>query len=66
MKPLLIDAALSLIPGASVSSDNISVIWHDYDTPPVTEAELNAEYQRLLANYEENEYQRLRAVEYPQ
>lgn len=65
MKPLLIDAALSLIPGASVSSDNISVIWHDYDTPPVTEAELNAEYQRLLANYEENEYQRLRAVEYP-
>lgn len=65
MKPTLIDAALSLVPGAQVTYDSTDITWHDYAEPPVTEAEVNAELQRLLTEYESKEYQRLRAPEYP-
>ena len=65
MKPSLINAAVSLVPGAQVSYDGTTLIWHDYKEPPVTETELSAELQRLITEYEAKEYQRLRAPEYP-
>lgn len=65
MKPTLIDAVLSLVPGAEVSCTDTEVIWYKPETSPVTEQELLTEYQRLLAIYDKNEYQRLRAAEYP-
>jgi hypothetical protein len=65
MKPSLINAAVSLVPGAQVSYDETTLIWHDYKEPPVTDAELNTELQRLITEYDSNNYQRLRAPEYP-
>jgi len=65
VKPLLIDAAVNLVPGAQVSYDGTTLIWHEYKEPPVTDAELNAELQRLITEYDSNNYQRLRAPEYP-
>jgi hypothetical protein len=65
MKPSLINAAVSLVPRAQVSYDGTTLIWHEYKEPPVTDAELNAELQRLITKYDLNNYQRLRAPEYP-
>lgn len=65
MKPDLITAALSLVPGAEVSFDGSVLTWTKPSEAPVTDAEIEAEYNRLLVEYERNEYQRLRAAEYP-
>lgn len=65
MKPTLHNAATNLVPGAQVTCIGSELIWHDYAEPPVTEAEVNEELQRLLTEYESKEYQRLRAPEYP-
>lgn len=65
MKPTLFTAAINLVPGAQVSYNGTTLIWHEYKKPPVTDAELNAELQRLITEYEEKNYQRLRAPEYP-
>jgi hypothetical protein len=65
MKPTLFTAAINLVPGAQVSDDGTTLIWHEYKEPPVTDAELNVELQRLITEYDSNNYQRLRAPEYP-
>ena len=65
MKPTLFTAAINLVPGAQVSYNDTTLIWHEYKEPPVTDAELNAELQRLITEYEEKNYQRLRTPEYP-
>jgi hypothetical protein len=65
MKPTLTDAVLSLVPGASVSYDGVSITWHDYETPPITDEQIQAELIRLQEEYDNKEYRRLRAAEYP-
>ena len=63
------EALLSLRPGAqwSLSGDTYEgLIWFDEnELPPPTEEELQAEIERLQAEYEYNQYQRDRASEYP-
>lgn len=65
MKPSILDAVLNLVPGASVSFDGSLIIWHDYTDPPVTTEQIQLEYEKLLREYDNNEYRRLRAAEYP-
>ena len=60
-----ITAILSLVPGAEVTVRGEEVTWHKPETPPVTEKQIQDELTRLLNQYELNEYQRLRAAEYP-
>lgn len=65
MKPLLIDAVISLVPGAEVTWDESGITWHKPSVAPVTDEEIEAEYQRLLSEYDKKDYQRRRAAEYP-
>lgn len=65
MRPTLIDALLSLVPGASVSYDGVSITWHDYETPPVTDEQIQLKLEELLREYDSKEYQRLRSAKYP-
>ena len=66
MKPMLIDAIISLVPSAQVSVSNDSdIVWHEPSTAPVSFAEITAEVARLQAEYDNNEYQRQRAQAYP-
>ena len=67
-QPSLIDAVLSLVPGAIVqiteeSADGIT--WgeeHTLETP--TFEEIQFEYKRLLSEFDSLEYARLRKAEY--
>ena len=45
-------------------SDGTGMHYLSGQTPP-TEAEIDAEFKRLQAEYDANEYQRSRASEYP-
>jgi hypothetical protein len=66
MKPQLMDAICSLVPGAQISILNgTDVIWHDPSTAPVTDAQIDTELARLQAEYDAKQYQRNRSVEYP-
>lgn len=65
MKFSIIDAAISLVPGAELSCSNEVLTWINPKVPPVTEAELQAELIRLQQDYDNKEYQRLRAAAYP-
>jgi hypothetical protein len=62
-------ALVSLRPGAQwcLDGDNYGgLVWHDEnELPPPTEEEVQAEIERLQAEYEHNQYQRDRAFEYP-
>lgn len=60
-----ITAILSLVPNAEVSVIGEDVKWINPSKAPVTDQQINAELVRLLAEYDANEYQRKRAVEYP-
>lgn len=61
----LIDAVLSLMPNAEVCVRGDEIEWVvEPEIKPSIE-EINAEFSRLQAEYEANEYQRLRAKEYP-
>ena len=65
---LLFQAVNNLTPGAEFgfTGNNIeSIEWFSQDIPQPTEAEIQAEVQRLQAEYDANQYQRDRAVEYP-
>lgn len=58
-------ALSSLHPTAEwVLRDN-ELEWMSVDIPQPTEAEIQAEMQRLQAEYDANQYQRDRAAEYP-
>jgi hypothetical protein len=64
--PGLTDALLSLYPGAIWTLRGDKLDWSDEnELPPPTEEELQAEIERLQAEYENNQYQRDRASEYP-
>lgn len=65
MKPSLINAALNLVPGARLSYDGTSITWHDYETPPVTDEQIQLKFEELLREYDNKEYQHLRASKYP-
>ena len=66
MKPMLINAIISLVPNAQVSISNESdIVWHEPSTAPVTDAEITAEIARLQAEYDAQAYARSRASEYP-
>jgi len=48
-------------------SDNNPVVicWEQYTVAPLTQEQVNAEINRLQSEYDNTEYQRLRALEYP-
>jgi uncharacterized coiled-coil DUF342 family protein len=62
-------AIINLRPGASwsISGENYEDLWwsDENDLPPPTEEEINQEIERLQKEYENNQYQRDRAKEYP-
>ena len=62
-------ALVSLRPGAQWCLDGDDyggLVWHDEnELPPPTEEEVNQEIERLQQVYENNQYQRDRASEYP-
>lgn len=60
-----VSAILSLVPGAEVTLNGDTITWHSPTTPPVTSEEIQKEKERLLAEYDRNEYQRLRQADYP-
>ena len=60
-----IQAILSLVPGAQVTVRGTEVEWHNPSVAPVTESQIAAELTRLQAEYDNNDYQRVRAREYP-
>lgn len=60
-------ALLSLRPGAAWTCGLTydSLIWHDEVQTQPTQEEVEQEIVRLQAEYDRNEYQRLRSKEYP-
>jgi hypothetical protein len=63
----LADVLVSLRPGAAWSCKDVyeSITWLDQEQTMPTQAEVEAELTRLQAEWEYNEYQRLREKEYP-
>jgi len=62
-------ALLTLRPGAqwSLNGETYEGLWwsDENDLPPPTEEEINQEIERLQQEWENNQYQRDRAKEYP-
>ncbi len=69
MKNYLIDAVRSLRPIGEFSFVGDftyeNFVWHGEEVDKPTQAELEAEAVRLETEYTANEYQRMRAAEYP-
>lgn len=71
-KPSTIDAIIALVPDAQVvvsgeTSETLGEIkWINYETPPVTNDEIEEEYEKLIIEYVNKDYQRKRANEYPE
>lgn len=60
------EAVLSLVPEAEISmADGSFITWTKPSVPPVTDAQIEAELQRLQTEYDAKQYQRQRAIEYP-
>lgn len=60
------EAILSLLPNSEVTVDiNNNVTWISPSTPALTDKQINAEINRLEAEYNAKQYQRDRAKEYP-
>lgn len=60
-----ISAIQSLVPNAQVVERDDGIEWIDPAVAPVTDAEIDAEMARILAEIEALDYQRKRAAEYP-
>ena len=59
-------AILSLEPNAKFGMVGDEIVdWESEDITQPTEAEITAEQERLQTEYDNNEYQRDRAAEYP-
>ena len=66
MNKNLADILLSLRPGAKfVTRGNVDIEWFDDEQTQPTQAEIDAERERLQAEYDSQEYARLRQAEYP-
>jgi len=67
VKPDLITAIISLVPNAKVSvvglDNDATIIWKKEPNNKPTEVQIRTELARLQAEFESNEYQRLR--QYP-
>tara|TARA_B100000900_G_C20441679_1_gene659297 strand:- start:41 stop:370 length:330 start_codon:yes stop_codon:yes gene_type:complete len=62
-----IEAILSLKPNAQfVTVEDEITEWHSEDITQPTDAEITSEQTRLQTEYDTNEYQRDRALAYPQ
>ena len=65
----LIEAIHSLAPNCQFSIFNLdysTLVWNDEnELPPPTEKEIETEIKRFQAEYENKQYQRDRAIEYP-
>lgn len=61
----LADAIVSLVPGAQVRIVGEKVDWINPSQAPVTDQQIQDEIIRLQNQYDNNEYQRKRAEEYP-
>lgn len=62
------DALMSLTPSAQWTlngSELAGLTWHSEDIEQPTPAQIYTEVERLQAEYDSLEYQRLRVVEYP-
>lgn len=59
------DALLSLRPGAQWVLRGDELEWLDQNQGQPTDSEIQAEIARLQAEYDSKDYQRKRAVEYP-
>jgi hypothetical protein len=67
MENTVMEAILSINPNAeaSVSGNNIDTVqWHN-DTTPISKSDIEAKMAELKTVYDNNKYQRDRAVEYP-
>ncbi len=61
-----IDALMSLVPGAGyVLQADGTLIWMDESITQPTDSAINAEVTRLTNEYDDNKYQRDRAVAFP-
>ena len=58
-------AIRSLAPGASYAVIDGEIVWNSPDITQPAQAEIDAEIIRLQAEYDSQEYQRLREPEYP-
>ena len=66
MNKNLADILLSLRPGAKfVTRGNVDIEWFDDEQTQPTQAEIDAERERLQAEYDSQEYARLRQAAYP-
>jgi len=63
--PRKIDAILSLVPNAQIVIRDDEIEWIVEPSNKPTRAEINAELVRLQAEYDDKDYQRKRALEYP-
>ena len=65
----LIEAIHSLAPNCQFSISNFNyntLVWSDEnELPPPTKEEIETEIKRFQAEYDYNQYQRNRAIEYP-
>lgn len=59
------EAIKSLVPDAKVAVRGEEVEWLEQPASKPTDTEIAAEVERLEKEHERNEYQRLRASEYP-
>ena len=67
MENTVMEAILSINPNAeaSVSGNNIDTVqWHN-GTTPISKSDIEAKMAELKTAYDNNKYQRDRAVEYP-
>ena len=67
MENSIINAIISINPNAKISvsgNDVKQITWHD-GTTPIAEEDIIAKQKELQTAYENNAYQRSRAVEYP-
>ena len=63
----IISAIIAINPKAEVSvngEDYNQITWHN-DTTPISEADIKAKQAELQTDYDNKEYQRKRAEEYP-
>ena len=63
----IIKAIIAINPNAEVSVDNedySKITWHA-GTTPISEADIKAKQAELQTDYDNKEYQRKRAAEYP-
>jgi hypothetical protein len=65
MKPTLIDAILHLVPNAQVVVRGQDIEWLEQPANKPTDAELASQVALMTVAYDNAEYQRQRASEYP-